>query len=280
MNTHHSTISSSIFMDVMYILLVVLVLVIIYLATKSKTPNRLTPCDIEKSVKEAGLYPYEPAPLAEFPVELHRYCGKGIGLWQYPNQFAMYLYFIYITFPQIKTYGEIGVAAGGTFMFTTDFLRKHCGLQHSYAIDIVEHGVDVPPGSKPTPFQGLFSKYLKFHNDSTTFIKGDSLKFAKYLTSKNQTLDLLLIDGDHQYQSVKTDFQNMKGLAKIYVFHDIHSEACPGVRDFWAEMQKEDGYYAISLTQGYKSLDRNYLGIGILIPKSSFSKQSSQTKHE
>jgi hypothetical protein len=46
---------------------------------------------LEKQICDSGLFPHTTNKLNEFPEILHIYCGKGIGIWQYPNQFSKYL---------------------------------------------------------------------------------------------------------------------------------------------------------------------------------------------
>ena len=56
----------------------------------------------------------------------------------------------------------------------------------------------------------------------------------------NQDIDLILIDGDHSYLGVKSDYLNYKGLCKYMAFHDILGQRdCEGVSQFWNEIRNE-----------------------------------------
>jgi len=82
---------------------------------------------LELKIAELGLFPYHKWSLDEFPVELHQYCGKGIGVWQYPCQLAPLLQLL-VQY-DIKRYLEIGVAAGGTFTLMCELLKRHSSGQ-------------------------------------------------------------------------------------------------------------------------------------------------------
>ena len=60
----------------------------------------------------------------------------------------------------------------------------------------------------------------------------------------NNHFDLIFIDGDHSYAGVKNDYEISKNSCKIFVFHDIVNEVCPGVVKFWNELKNtENGTY-------------------------------------
>lgn len=51
-------------------------------------------------------------------------------------------------------------------------------------------------------------------------------------------MDLYFIDGDHAYESVKSDYLNYRGKCKYMAFHDIlGNRDCEGVRQFWSEIK-------------------------------------------
>ena len=60
--------------------------------------------------------------LEQFPAHLHPYCGKGLRLWQLPNQFAPYL--IEVARHGVRRYLEIGVRHGGSFAATVEYLSR------------------------------------------------------------------------------------------------------------------------------------------------------------
>lgn len=220
--------------------------------------------EIETQVLAAGLYPYLTWQLKEFPVELHPYCGRGLGLWQYPRQFAQYLNFVATRYPTIKVYAEVGVAAGGTYMFTSEFLEHQCGMERSYAADIAPLGKAL--GEYCTsPYEGKLEEYLSVHRETRHFVRGDSVALRTELLKNNERVDLLLIDGDHSYSGVKHDFDVLQDLCRVVVFHDITSDACPGVGVFWRELRDSGKYETHEFTEGYSGVTGSFLGIGVLL---------------
>lgn len=63
----------------------------------------------------------------------------GLLIWQYPNQFSKYL--LLLKSLSIKTYIEIGCRWGGTFILTTEYLKRFNNLTKAVAIDIINSPV-------------------------------------------------------------------------------------------------------------------------------------------
>lgn len=219
------------------------------------------PASIERSILDCGLFPFLPAQLAEFPPSLHPYCGRGIGIWQYPNQFAAYLHAIRRY--SIDVYAEIGVAAGGTYIFTSEFVSRFCGARRTYAVDVAGLG-RFHGQTGPTPYDGTLARYLADRPTTRTFIHGDAGALRAMLQRRQERVDLLLIDGDHSYHGVRGDFETLAGLASIVVLHDIANRAVPGVARFWGELKASPTYRSSEFVAQYPGVDGPYLGIGML----------------
>ena len=216
-------------------------------------------------IEHLGLFPYMPQHLREFPSELHEHCGRGIGIWQYPNQFEPYIEAIKAHFGGSggpKTYVEIGVAAGGTFMATCDLLLSPTA--RAVAIDIspvIGTTIDDGRAKNKTPFDGLLAAFID--GKTREFFCGTSRDFA---TSSRcpETIDLLFIDGDHSYEGVKADFEALGPRSRVVVFHDIVIDACPGVVRFWREIAAAFPGRTAEFIDQYDSVAGSFLGIGVL----------------
>jgi len=169
----------------------------------------------------------------------------GLKIWQYPNQFSKYLHFLKDL--SIESYIEIGCRWGGTFVLTTEFLKLYNNLQKSTAVDLIDSPVE--------EYCETITHFKKMDSHSETF---------KTFIKENH-YDLIFIDGDHSYQGVKDDFLACKDSGKIFVFHDIISDACQGVVRFWNEMKQEPGYTFHEFTDQYPEVKGNFLGIGVAV---------------
>ena len=115
----------------------------------------------------------------EFPSDLcPQYCGKGIGLWQLPNQLAPAL--LYINQFTIRSYVEVGCVGGGTFMFITEFLRRTNALQGAACVGTGEIG-DNPHVSaeenKNSPYAGILKEYIRRHGSYASYFKGSAYEY-------------------------------------------------------------------------------------------------------
>ena len=113
--------------------------------------------------------------MTAFPSELcPKYCGKGIGVMQLPNQIAPALAFLNQL--RIRSYVEVGCGSGGTFMLITELLRKSNALQGAACVDSAppaEH----EPSSAP-PFAGILYEYLKQHPVDVGFYVGRAVQYS------------------------------------------------------------------------------------------------------
>jgi cephalosporin hydroxylase len=181
--------------------------------------------------------------------------GGGLLIWQYPNQFSKYL--CLLSEQKIQSYIEIGCRWGGTFVLTNEYLKIFNNVNKSVAIDIIDSPV---------------VNYC-ISNNETTFIKlnSQSQEFKNYMN--NNYFDLIFIDGDHNYNGVKNDYEISKNSGKIFVFHDIINDVCPGVVQFWNELKnnEHDTYNFFEFIEQYddvwKNTKQKFLGIGVAIKK-------------
>ena len=182
--------------------------------------------------------------LKEMPNELSQYYGKGLKFWQYPNQFSKYLK--HIMNYKISSYLEVGCRWGGTFIITSEMLKLKNNDLKLFTCDII-------------PISDVLKEYsqyqdFKYINKSSFNLQGEDV---------NINVDLILIDGDHSYEGVKTDFEVcLKFNPKYVVFHDISSSVCPGVVKFWNEIKSNYTHY--EFIDQYDSVNGKFLGIGLI----------------
>lgn len=216
---------------------------------------------LDKDFIENTLLPYlglNNENLHEQPQELSDLFGGGLGLriWQYPNQFGPYLAFIASLAERINTYIEVGCRHGGTFVTHVEILKVlNDNFSQAVAVDIIE----CPP----------LLKTYKRGNKMADFKNMNSLSDEyKEFVSKSHW-DLAFIDGDHSYEGVKADAENIRPYSSIQVFHDIANDACPGVVQYWGEIKESlnDQYDFYEFIDQYESVPGSFLGIGVAVPK-------------
>ena len=178
----------------------------------------------------------------------------GLMIWQYPNQFSKYL--ALLQSQNITSYIEIGCRWGGTFVLTTEYLKMFNALTKSVAVDIIASPV---------------KEYCLKNGHLFAKINSQSGEFKRFM--KKQKFDLIFIDGDHSYEGVKNDYEICKGSGKMFVFHDIVNDVCPGVVKFWNELKTRESnkYDFYEFTEQYEDVWNNthqkFLGIGVAIRK-------------
>jgi hypothetical protein len=81
---------------------------------------------------------------------------------------------------------------------------------------------------------------------------------------KQSVHDLVFIDGDHTYEWISRDYENVGKYAKYCMFHDINDEWVPstagddGVMRFWRELEGDKCEFC------QHPENKRYFGIGIL----------------
>lgn len=131
-------------------------------------------------------------------------------------------------------------------------LGTWCGLSTSYIADVlmasqVLFTIDSYENSKPVRHSGIThadarNKFLSLFFGESLYRKhifqiiGESKKIAQFFKLKGCMVDLLFIDADHEYESVKDDYLSWgASRIKCVVFHDY--QMCQGVTKFVDEIK-------------------------------------------
>jgi Methyltransferase domain len=187
------------------------------------------------------------------PRHLHWALGEGLKVWQYPCQFAPYL--VRVARRPVRSYLEIGVQHGGSFITTVEYLRRRGHpLERAVAVDF-----------KWAPGVARYAKTRAFATQMT--LDSKSAEFRALAHSR--TWDLVLIDGDHRFKECLMDFETVHGHANVIALHDIVDALAADVRHVWALIRREhaDSYEFAEFTAQYPDVARGgtNLGIGVAI---------------
>lgn len=165
------------------------------------------------------------------------------GVWQKPEELAGMLLAIKNCGINISTYVNTGTFNGNTFHFIADYLNE-INPTTSISID-------------PVMNPNLIKRNEYFYIDGTS----DNLK--------NQSFDFVFIDGDHSYNGILADWQNLGQFGKVIAFHDINGDDCPDVVTFWKDITKNEdiknAYHIYEFIEPTEN--RNLMGIGLLVKK-------------
>jgi hypothetical protein len=159
--------------------------------------------------------------LWQVPSSLHRYTGYGLRHWQLPNQFSRYL--LELSNHDVESYLEIGSRHGGTFVITVEYLDRFHPIRNAVAVDLAR--------------SRSLQRYAA-ERDGVKVLQADtrSETFKGFLREAG-LFDLVMIDGDHKEAGCRSDFELVKHQARLIVFHDIASDAVPGVGKVWREVK-------------------------------------------
>ncbi len=144
---------------------------------------------------------------------------------------------------------EIGTARGGTLFLLCKVASPEATI---ISIDLPNGPFcgETYPDSKIPLYQTFSTK-----NQSLHLIRANSHYSNTFLETKKllcgKPLDFILIDGDHNYEGVKQDFEMYSALVSkggMIAFHDINprpKEKVGGVPEFWKKIKSEYQHFEI-----------------------------------
>lgn len=195
--------------------------------------------------------------LDEQPPELSASYGKGLYIWQYPNQLAAYLAWLARNVVGITSYMEIGCRWGGMFILTSEWIRKNGGqLRTMTAIDPIE----------PSPLIKAYFKLLGQSSIQTIYVRDLSTSILVKEMVDRIHPDFVFIDGDHSLRGVLGDHMLVREHARIIAHHDVCSQACPDTTFLWESLKKLEilEFDFFDFIDQYPSCKGNFLGIGVM----------------
>jgi hypothetical protein len=191
------------------------------------------------------------------PTSLMGFAGTGLRAWQMPVQFAPYL--AQLSRYPIRSYLEVGVRHGGTFVITTEYLDRFHTVERAVGVDIAD-----------SPSTAEYAR----HNARVRFARLNtrSRRFRR-LATRAGPWDLVLIDGDHREEAVRRDLESVIGAARIIAFHDIVTTIAPGVRKVWDEFKSAEAtrFDFFEFDRQYDEVvertGRTWQGIGVAVER-------------
>jgi hypothetical protein len=200
---------------------------------------------LEKLVARLGL---NDEGLDEFPHELRPHCGEGLRIWQYPNQFGGYL--ARIASLGVRSYMEIGIRHGGSFVATVETLDRFRRLDFAIAIDVIPC-----PAMRDYALVNDRAEFACVNTQSPAFVS---------LLARLPPIDLVFIDSHHTEDQCRRELTVLRERASIIALHDIANVGCPGVAKVWKEMQASADYRCYEFVDQY--LDTGpHMGIGLAV---------------
>lgn len=143
------------------------------------------------------------------------------GLWQIPQQLAKAM--VVLSRQNIDTFLEVGTHTGYTSSVLTAYLHRFNPRLQAVTIDPQDFFIHYPSIRSMIP--------LEYRSCTSEDFRGSSF-------------DCVLIDGDHAYDSVRTDFENVGRQARICMFHDINDDLVgfENVPKFWEELVASNSF--------------------------------------
>ncbi len=222
---------------------------------RNSDPDRLRqPGVLEALMLDLGL---NDEGMIELPPHLHPHCGPGLRVWQSPIQFAPYLR--HIAGLRVRSYLEIGIRHGGSYVLTVELLERFRTLDWAVGVDII-------------PCQAMDSYTALNPRSRFAGLNSQSPAFAE-LRDRLAPIDLVFIDSHHEEEQCRREVAALLPVANMIALHDVSNIGCPGVRTVWEEITAMDGYDCVTFTDQYDGLGP-FMGIGLAVRKDRLRTES------
>lgn len=228
----------------------------IRLIRRLKPERLLQPKVLEALMLELGL---NDEAMSELPEELHPACGAGLRIWQYPIQFAPYLR--YLSQLEVRSYLEVGVRHGGSYVLTVEVLDRFSTLDWAVGADVIRC-----PSMDAYLALNRRSEHARVNSRSPAFAA---------LCARLAPIDLVFIDSHHEEQHCRREVELLRPFAAMIALHDISNIACPGVAAVWKEFKAMSEYDCFEFIDQYDGLGP-FMGIGLAVRKDRRLPQARQ----
>lgn len=164
-----------------------------------------------------------------------------------------------------KTVIEIGSFFGGTLFH---WIKENNNIQTIFTIDLPIPKIDhryyqmIDCRNKWGEWIGNSIRHFDIRKPSQ-----DTSAISEVRSGLNNELaDFLFIDGSHEYEDVRKDFDNYSPFIReggIIALHDISYS--PGVSMYWQELKAVSGYNTIEVIGSSRADMPERFGIGIIV---------------
>jgi len=185
--------------------------------------------------------------VSEFPEHMREHFG-GLRIWQYPIQFGAYLHELGRL--GVRSYLEVGVRHGGSFVATVEYLRRVSNLEVAVGVDIIRAPA-LEEYAAATP--GVEVAWLDSHSNA-----------FRALLAECGPFDVAFVDSHHQEDQCRCEVERLAPGATMIALHDITNVGCPGVGRVWAELVASPEWRCTEFTDQYAGLGP-FMGIGLAV---------------
>ncbi|PYM08627.1 MAG: hypothetical protein DMF15_08200 [Verrucomicrobia bacterium] len=186
------------------------------------------------------------------------YIGPEIGRY-FGEAWSMHLPFAWDLIAEFKprVFVELGVYKGESYFGFCQSVAEHGLATRCYGVDTWRG--DIHMGSYGPEIGGEVEQYNRRYSSFSKLLK---MTFDEALSDfADDTIDLLHIDGGHQYEEVKHDFESwLPKLSKrsIVLLHDVTvKEADFGVWRLWQEIARKGNSFVFQFGHGLGLWKRN-----------------------